>query len=122
MSVVRYAMVGGFATLIDFGIFSFFAVYLDYHYLVIGAVSFSIATYVNYVISIRVVFKSGARFKRRDEILAVFATSAMGLTIHQVILFAMVSFVEAHLLIAKVVATGLVFFWNFGIRRYFIFS
>jgi putative flippase GtrA len=122
LKVVRYAVVGGIATVVDFGIFTLFAVTMAYPYLLVGASSFAAGTLVNYLLSIRFVFASGVRFKRRTELAMVFLVSSVGLALHQLFLYLFVEFLALHLLAAKVLATGLVFSWNFGIRRYYVFA
>jgi hypothetical protein len=47
-----------------------------------SVVSFSFATLVNYMLSIRFVFDSGARCGKQYEIALVFLASAMGLVVH----------------------------------------
>jgi putative flippase GtrA len=67
------------------------------------------------------VFESGVRFRRRHEFLMVMAVSAMGLLFNQVVLWVMIEGAGAPRLPAKLTATGLVFLWNYSIRRNFIF-
>jgi len=117
----RYFLVGGAAALTDLSLFFLLAHIAGLPYLAVGALSFLVATYVNFILSIRFVFRSGSRFSKRHEMLLVFAVSAIGLLVHQLVLFCAVELLEFHLMLAKITATGTVFFWNFGARRYFIF-
>ena len=120
--IARYFVVGGVAACVDIGLFMLFAQHYGYPYLRVGALSFIAATLVNYWLSIRFVFVSGARFRRRWELAMVFAVSAVGLVINQAILALCVESLRFGLLAAKLVATGVVFFWNYGARRYFVFK
>ena len=117
----RYFLVGGAAALTDLSLFFLLAQIAGLPYLAVGAFSFLVATYVNYILSIRFVFRSGSRFSKGHEMLLVFAVSAVGLLVHQVVLYCAVDMLKLPLMLAKVTATGSVFFWNFGARRYFIF-
>ncbi len=116
MKIVKYFFVGGAAATVDIGLYTFFAVYLDYNYLLVGMGSFVIATAVNYLLSIRHVFDSGTRFTKNKEVLMVFVVTGVGLLINQTILFICVEYVEIGKFVAKVMATGIVFFWNYSIR------
>jgi putative flippase GtrA len=118
----RYFLVGGSAAVVDIGLFMLFAQHLGMPYLRVAVASFVVATLVNYLLSIRFVFVSGQRFRRRWEVVLVFAVSLVGLGINAAILWACVE--EAHfpLLLAKVAATGVVFFWNFLARRLLVFG
>jgi putative flippase GtrA len=120
--IARYFGVGAAAACVDIGLFMLFAQYFGMPYLRVAAGSFILATLVNYFLSVRFVFVSGAKFRRRWEIVLVFAVSAVGLAINQGILALCVERAGMALLFAKVVATGVVFFWNYLARRHFVFA
>jgi putative flippase GtrA len=117
----RYFIVGSIAASVDIGIFFVFAKLVGVNYLVVATVGFVIATFVNYLVGIRMVFESGVRFSKHLEILLVYLTSVIGLVINLLVLFAMVGTLHAELMFSKVVATVSVFFWNFIVRHSFIF-
>ena len=118
----RYFLVGGAAACVDIGLFTLFAKVLGLPYLRVSVASFVLATLVNYWLSIRYVFVSGKRFRRRWEVAMVFAVSAAGLALNALILWLCVEFGRIDLLLAKIVATGVVFFWNFFARRVLVFG
>jgi putative flippase GtrA len=120
--IARYFAVGGAAACVDIGLFMLFAQGLGWPYLRVAAGSFVAATLVNYVLSVRFVFVSGARFTKRWEVVLVFIVSAVGLAINQMILAACVELGGFNLLVAKLTATGVVFFWNYLARRLFVFG
>jgi len=119
--IARYFAVGGVAACVDIGLFWLFARYYGFPYLRVSALTFVAATLVNYWLSIRFVFVSGTRFRPRWEVAMVFAVSAVGLVINQAILALCVESFRFALLPAKLVATGVVFFWNYFARRMFVF-
>jgi putative flippase GtrA len=120
--IARYFGVGAAAACVDIGLFMLFAQGVGWPYLRVAAASFVAATLVNYALSVRFVFVSGARFRRRWEIVLVFAVSGVGLAINQAILAAGVEVAGLSLFLAKVAATGVVFFWNYAARRVFVFG
>lgn len=120
-ALIRYFLVGGIAALTDLSLFFLGAQIFGLPYLTVGACSFLVATYVNYILSIRFVFQSGIRFNKQHEILLVFLVSGIGLLIHQMALYTGIEGFTLPLMLAKISATGIVFLWNFGARRYFIF-
>ena len=122
MKVARYFVVGGVAALIDIGIFAIFAIYFELNYLVVSFFSFTVATFVNYFLSIKYVFSGGIRFSRNREILAIFLVSGIGLFLNQAILYIGVSLFTLDKLLTKVFANGAVFFWNYSVRSLYIFS
>ena len=122
MRIVRYFFVGAVAAAVDIGLFTVFARQLGYNYLVVAACTFVIATVVNYLLSVRHVFKSGARFGRSHEVALVFAVSAIGLAINQGVLFVAVDKLRLDLLLGKILATGIVFLWNYQLRANLVFK
>lgn len=121
MKVVRYFFVGGCAATVDFVLFALLTRAVGVPWFWAGVVGFTVATLVNYVLSVKHVFTSGVRFSRAGEIALVFAVSAIGLAVNQAVLWVLIEGADWNSLLAKVVATGSVFFWNFGLRHSYIF-
>lgn len=122
MRIVRYFFVGAVAAAVDIGLFAVLVHGFGFDYLAVGAVTFILATSVNYALSVRVVFRSGVRFSRRQEIALVFAVSALGLALNQLVLYVGVTRFALPPVLAKVMATAAVFFWNYGVRAHFVFK
>ena len=120
--IARYFVVGGVAACVDIGLFMLFAQYFGLPYLRVSAASFVVATLVNYLLSIRFVFVSGQRFRRRWEVALVFLVSGIGLVLNQAILAFCVESLKLSLLFSKLAATGVVFFWNYFARRVLVFG
>ena len=121
MKIVRYFFVGGAAAAVDIGIFFVFAKLAGYDYLLVGCIGFLVATAVNYALSVKHVFRSGVRYSKGREIALVYLVSMVGLAINQSVLYLLVAQLHSELMLAKLVATGVVFFWNFSVRYFIIF-
>ncbi len=121
MIIARYFLVGGASAAVDFSVFALLYSGVGWHWFPSAAISFLLATAFNYALSVYFVFTSGVRFAKRHEISLVFLVSAIGLGMNQLALWAGFEMLGIDVYIAKVMATGAVFFWNFGARRYFIF-
>jgi putative flippase GtrA len=120
-SLVKYFFVGGISALVDFLIFCLFFNLFNNWFLA-GIFSFFIATSANYYLSINFAFDSGSKFKKLHEIYLVFLVSFVGFFLNQIILF---FFIEAFILnvyLSKIIATSLVFMWNFSARNFYIFN
>jgi putative flippase GtrA len=122
MKVVRYFFVGAASAAVDFSIFTLLALGFGLPWFYAGVTGFILATTVNYFLSIRHVFQSGARFSRRTEITLIFMVSGIGLLINQSILFILIERMSINMLIAKILATLVVFFWNYGMRHSYVFK
>jgi putative flippase GtrA len=122
MRIVRYFFVGAVAAAVDIGLFTVFARLLGYDYFIVAGCTFIVATLVNYLLSVRHVFASGARFGRSLEVGLVFAVSAIGLAINQGVMFVAVERLGLDLVLSKILATGIVFLWNYQSRANFVFK
>jgi len=120
--IARYFVVGGVSAVVDISLFMLFAQGLGLPYLRVSAATFVVATLVNYWLSVRFVFVSGARFRRRWEVALVFAVSGVGLGLNLLILALAVERLGTGLFLAKILATGCVFFWNYFARRLLVFG
>lgn len=122
MRIVKYFMVGGMAAVVDLTIFFIFAKVAGFNYLFVGATGFTLATLVNYLLSVRFVFRSGVRFSRQQEIALVFAVSLVGLAINQSVLYIGIEHAHAEMMLSKLVATAMAFLWNFAARNNYVFK
>lgn len=121
LKIVRYLFVGGIAAMVDITLFAIFAKYLGFNYLLVAFFSFIIATLVNYIISIKIVFVSGTRHAKHKEVFLVYFVSGVGLLLNLLILYILISLLGVEKVSSKIVATVLVFFWNYYARKCFIF-
>jgi len=122
VKIFRYFVVGGVAATVDIGFFFLFAKVAEFNYLAVAPVGFILATWVNYQLSVRHVFRSGVRFTRGREIVLVYVISTVGLLINQAILYGLVDLVGADLMLSKLTATATVFLWNYSARNYYLFA
>jgi putative flippase GtrA len=123
MKFVRYFFVGGAAAALDFLIFALLTKVFHVPWFWSALISFTAATLLNYFLSIRFVFQSGVRFSRKHhEVLLVFLVSLIGLAINQAVLWLCIEKASIGPLIAKIIGTGVVFFWNYAARRHFVFK
>ena len=122
MRIVRYFCVGAVSAAVDISLFTVFARLLGYDYLTVAGCTFVVATLVNYSLSVRHVFESGTRFGRSLEVALVFAVSAIGLAINEGVMFVAVDRLGWDLVVSKILATGMVFLWNYQLRANFVFK
>lgn len=122
MKIIKYFFVGVVAALTDISLFYIFAKLLGYNYLIVAFFSFIIATFVNYILSIKYVFKSGIKFSKKKEISLIYVISGIALIINQVSLYILIDLITVEITLSKVIATIITFFWNYFIRRNYIFK
>ena len=122
MKIIKYFIVGSIAALLDFSLFYIFAKLLDYNYFIVAFFSFVIATFINYILSIKYVFQSGKKFSKRKEISLIYIVSGIAIIINQFSLYAFIDLFRIEMVISKIIATILTFFWNYFVRNNFVFK
>jgi len=122
MKIIKYFFVGAAAALTDVSLFYIFAKLLGYNYLIVAFFSFITATFVNYILSIKYVFKSGVIFSKKKEISLIYVISGIALIINQVSLHILIDLITVEMTLSKVIATIITFFWNYFIRKNYIFK
>jgi putative flippase GtrA len=120
--LIRYLFTGGTAALVDWFFYWLLIYSFGFYYLVAAIISFTVATMVNYYLSANWVFRNSSKYSRTSEIILVFMVSLVGLLINQLCLFILVEVALFHLMWAKILSTGFVFFWNYYLRKRYIFS
>jgi putative flippase GtrA len=121
LKFVKYFIVGGIAAIVNLIIFFIFAKVMRYNYFAIGALAFIVATIVNYILSIKYVFKSGIRFGKHKELFWIYVVSIIGLIENEIILYLFASLLHIEIMISQIIAVGAVFFWNYIARNSFVF-
>lgn len=122
MKIARYFFVGAASAAVDFGLFGVLLLTLgNESWFGAAAVSFVAATAFNYLLSVRLVFSSGVRFTRTNEVLLVFVVSLVGLILNQSAIWFLYKIAGWHIWLSKCMATALAFLWNFTARNNYIF-
>ncbi|MCK5146696.1 GtrA family protein [bacterium] len=120
--IIAYLFVGGIAALTDLVIFFIFAKQLGFNYIIISIVGFLIATLVNYLLSIKIVFNSGSRFAKSKEIVIIYLVSSIALVVHISVLHILIHSVNCEKMLSKIAAIISAFIFNFLLRKYFVFK
>jgi putative flippase GtrA len=119
--MVRFGMAGAVSAVADTGTLYILAEIAKMYYLYAGIFGYLVGIIVSYSISIAWVFPHRNIKDRRLEfaVFAVIGIGAMALT--ELILYAGVDIIHMNLILAKILSIGLVFFYNFGVRKAIMF-
>ena len=85
------------------------------------ALAYILSTFVNWLVGRLLVFKDNAGSIVR-EIVGVYIASVVGLLLNLGIMWVAVSVLSFNEMISKVVATGIVFIYNFAVRKLVIYK
>ncbi len=117
---VKFGLVGGLNTVIDYALFTTFFYVFHIHYLLANAMSFTIAVTNSYVLNRRWTFRSDNP-RWHTEAIKFMVVNLIGLGLSESLLFILVDRLHIHQLIAKALAIIIVLFWNFIGTRFWAF-
>lgn len=116
--ILRFTIVGGIATVIDFVCLYIFKEFLNLNIILSNTLSFTISVIYNYIASIKWVFDVNKNSKFQFIIFVIL--SVIGLLINNGILYLFTSYTEVYYLLSKVFATLVVMIYNFITRKIFL--
>jgi putative flippase GtrA len=118
----RYALVGAVAFAADFGTLYVLTDFLHVYYLRSAALAFVLGLTTNYLLSVMWVFPTRT-FRNRFFEYGIFGLlGVLGLGLNEILIYSLTEHARWHYLFSKVVATALVFLWNFGSRKVILFQ
>ncbi|MBI2287000.1 MAG: GtrA family protein [Nitrosomonadales bacterium] len=118
----RYFVVGGVAFVVDFALLYLLTEFAKLYYLFSASVAFMVGIAVNYTLSVTWVFDHRSVNNRMHEF-AIFAIiGILGLAFNAALMWIFTELVGFHYLVSKMVATALIFLFNFGARKALLFS
>ena len=120
LQLFRYVFVGGIAAVFDFGTLYLLDEFCRIHHLLAAAVAFLVGVTVNYLISKQFVFTQ-KKASPVAEFLEYAVIGVIGLGLTEGIVYLCTVILGFYVMLSKLVATVLVFFWNFFARRIFLY-
>ncbi len=118
----RYIFVGGASFIVDWALLQIIEAMGVYH-LIAGIFSFIAGLCVNFGLSKFLVFSKKSDKKQAAKEFTVFGIIAVfGLIITEGLMFIFVDKMGIRLAIAKIIAAGIVLFWNFFMKKIFLYG
>ena len=120
---ISYFFVGGAAALVEWVIFWVCNAPFGLGIYISTVISFICATTANWLIARKTTFKKEAvSIKPSRDVIPIFVISGFGLGFNLLLMWLISGTLGIYPLLAKIVATGIVFFWNFSMRKIFIYK
>lgn len=116
-----YLVVGALATVVEWGAFYLFDVIFGIHYTFSTALAFAVSTFSNWGFGKLILFRQKSR-NVAGEIFKIYLISVIGLLMNIAIMFVAIEKIGISDMISKIIATGIVFVWNFLIRKFWIYK
>lgn len=114
--LIRYFVVAAGGLIVDFGTVIFTKEILNFHYLLAVCCGFLLGLVVTYLLSNRFVFGT-PRSSQKKAFLLFSLIGLVGLGLLNILMFLMTGLAGINYIVAKVLATGVVFAWNFIARK-----
>jgi putative flippase GtrA len=119
----RYLFVGGIATIVDGGILFILTDFAHIYHLISAAIAFIFGLLANFYLSKLLVFKgSKVNLSLSAEFMGCAVVGTIGLIFTELILILFTDFFAIHYMISKIIATVIVFLWNYVARKKLIYK
>lgn len=119
LQFIRYLAVGGVAFLVDY-FFLNLCLHIGLHYLIGTVIGFIAGLATNYSLCVLWVWR-GTKARTMRDIFVFTLIGIGGLALTALLMWISVDHFQIDPRIAKAVIAGIVLFWNFGLRRIFVF-
>jgi len=116
----RYFIVGGSSAVVDLAVFSALVKLLDINYFIAAFLGYMAGLAWNHMLCVFWVFDQ-SKHHRTKELVIVFFIALGGLLWTWLILYVLIDFFGVDAVISKAISQVLVLFWNFGMRKLFVF-
>ena len=116
-----YLVVGFVGTLIEWIIFYMLNRFLNWHYFTSTSLAFIVSTFANLFLGKLLVFKN-THLNLIEEMAKIYIASLIGLFLNLVIMFFVINKFNISSMYAKILASAMVLFWNFLIRKLVIYK
>lgn len=110
------------ALAIDLGVLLLLTEIFTIHYLISSTISFLLGLMTNYELSIHWAFKERTVTNPKKELLLFCLVGVIGLGLNQLLLWLLTDRASFHYLFSKGISVLFVFCWNYGVRKFLLFS
>lgn len=113
----KFGIVGVICFLIDYLLMIGLTEFVHFNYLVSCGVSFSISTIVNYLLSMRFVFRSKENLNKTFEFFIFVVMSIIGLGLTELLMWISTERLSIYYMLSKIIVTAIVMIYNFVTRK-----
>ena len=121
LQLFSYLIVGGIATVVEWVCFYILSYQTHIHYLLATTLAFVISTAANWLAGRLLTFRGAEKQPILQELAKIYAVSIIGLLLNLLLMYLFVQKVGLAKMVGKIIATVLVFAWNFVVRKFWIY-
>ena len=119
IQIIKFLIVGGIATIIDWLIYYILYNYLNIKPLISNIISYSISTVYNYLATVKFVFNVNENNGKRNFLIFIIF-SLIGLGLSELLLYLFIDKLNINQMISKILSTIIVMTFNFITRKKFL--
>ena len=120
VQIVNFLIIGGIATIIDWLLYYVLYNYVKLSPLLANIISYTISTLYSYVVSVKFVFNVNKGNSKKKNFIIFVTLSIIGLLLSEGLIYLMVNVFNLHKMLAKIISTAIVMFFNFVSKKYFL--
>lgn len=113
----KFGIVGVLCFIIDYGVMILLTEMVGLSYLISCGISFTVSVIVNYLLSMRYVFRSKDDLNKVNEFIIFVVLSVIGLGLTELLMWIGVEQFGIFYMASKIVVTGIVMIYNFVTRK-----
>jgi putative flippase GtrA len=117
----KYAVVGGFAFIVDYSLLWFLTEKIKFYYLISALISFITGLVINYILSVKFVFDNRKINDKKIEFFYFSLIGVAGVIINQASMWFLTEKIKIFYMKSKLITALIVLMWNFSIRKIFLF-
>lgn len=119
--LLKYIIAGGIAFIIDFSTLMFLYKIFDVHYLKAAAIGLFVGLITTYILSVKWVFRNRVIANTTAEFGIFITIGLIGFMLNESIIWFSVEKMLLPVSVSKLIATGIIFIWNFTARKIILF-
>lgn len=117
---LKFCVVGVICTIIDFGVLILLREVFGVNYLIANGAGFTVSVIINYILSMRFVFRGKKDASKIKEFIIFVILSAIGLGLNELLMWLTVENFGINYIAGKVIATAIVMVYNFFSKKIFL--
>lgn len=121
IQMLRFALTGGFVTILDFVLLYLLTEYAGMYYLYSAGLSFWIAMTINYTLAVRWIFPERKFKSKLVEYSLFILTGIGGLAINEFLIWFITEELNVYYMYSKIFPLFVLFLYSFFVRKYLLF-
>ena len=121
LEFIKFFIVGGISTLIDWLFFFLIGIYLNIHYQISLIISYTLGGITNYSLNRYYTFQNKSK-KIALQFLTFFSLALVSLFLSMLVMFIFVDILNLHRMLSRILTTAIIFIFNYLMHKFITFN